>query len=251
MEITPSAAARELEIGEGASPAQPLSAMESLAIATRYANGEAVYRCNDPVEYWYRIVAGAARKSALTADGYRHIVDFLLPGDLFGFGARGLRPFCVEAIVPGTLIVRYPRRSAEQLADSDPRTARAIREAAFDSIARLQRRMVILSRTSAVERVGAFLLEMADRGHGVPSHTVFLPMSRYDIADYLGMAVETVSRALTELRARRAITLRGVRRVQICDRAALEDLAHRLDELRAATPRVTPWTRHKEDDHVC
>jgi CRP/FNR family transcriptional regulator, nitrogen fixation regulation protein len=250
MESTPSASARELEVQDGPSPAEALGAMESLAIASRYANGEAVYRCNDPVEYWYRIVAGAARKSALTADGYRHIVDFLLPGDLFGFGARGLRPFCVEAIVPGTLVVRYPRRSVEQLADSDPRIARGIRESAFDSIARLQRRMVILSRTSAIERVGAFLLEMADRGHGTPPHTVFLPMSRYDIADYLGMAVETVSRALTELRSRRAIVLRGVRRIHICDRSALENLADRLAEFGAPAARVTRWKVGKEDHHV-
>jgi CRP-like cAMP-binding protein len=207
--------------------------MDSLAIPTWYENGEAVYRCNDPVEYWYRVVAGAARTSALTADGSRHIVDFLLPGDLFGFGTRGTRPYCVEAIVPATLIVRYPRRSAEQLADFDPQIARGIREAAFDSIARLQRRMFILARTSALERVSGFLLEIADRSRGAPAHTVFLPMSRYDIADYLGMAVETVSRALTELRARRAIALRGVRRVQICDRSALEDLAGEVRKRRA------------------
>jgi CRP/FNR family nitrogen fixation transcriptional regulator len=230
MDTTPSAQLREFA---ARLPPQPLSAMESLAIPTRYENGEAVYRCNDPVEYWYRVVAGAARTSALTADGSRHIVDFLLPGDLFGFGTRGTRPYCVEAIVPATLIVRYPRRSAEQLADFDPQIARGIREAAFDSIARLQRRMFILARTSALERVSGFLLEIADRSRGAPAHTVFLPMSRYDIADYLGMAVETVSRALTQLRARRAIALCGVRRVQICDRSALEDLADEVRKRRA------------------
>jgi hypothetical protein len=66
-------------------------------------------------------------------------------------------------------------------------------------------------------------------------------MSRYDIADYLGMAVETVSRALTELRHRRAIALRGVRRVQICDRSALEDLADRLSETGALALREARW----------
>jgi CRP/FNR family nitrogen fixation transcriptional regulator len=221
MDVTPSALRRELDFPTAASPGKLPGALECLSVPARYRNGEAVYRPNEPVDYWYRVVFGAARKCASSADGYRHIVDFLLPGDLFGFGARGVRPFCVEAIVPGTLIVRYPRRPAEQLADSDPQIAREIREAAFDSIARLQRRMVILARTSAIERVGAFLLEMADRGRGEASQTVSLPMSRYDIADYLGMAVETVSRALTQLRTRRAISLCGVRRVQICDRPAL------------------------------
>ena len=69
---------------------------------------------------------------------------------------------------------------------------------------------------------------------------MFLPMSRYDIADYLGMAVETVSRALTELRTRRVIALRGVRRVSICDRPALEELVDRLIH----------WEGCKEDHHV-
>jgi CRP/FNR family nitrogen fixation transcriptional regulator len=185
MDVTPSALGRELDFPAVASPGRPLSALERLGAPALYKNGAAVYRCNDPVDYWYRIVVGAARKCAPTADGGRHIVDFLLPGDLFGFGARDVRPFCVEAIVPDTLVVSYPRRDAERLADFDP------------------------------------LLEMADRGHEEPSHTVSLPMSRYDIADYLGMAVETVSRALTELRIRRAIALRGVRSVQIFDRPAL------------------------------
>jgi CRP/FNR family nitrogen fixation transcriptional regulator len=240
MDMTPSAPVRE--VAERMPLERPLTAMESLAISARYANGEAVYRCNDPIEHWYRIVEGAARKCALTADGYRHIVDFFLPGDLFGFNTRRDRSFCVEAIVPGTLIVRYPRRSVELLADSDPQIARGIREAAFDSIARLQRRMIILARTSALERVGAFLLEMSDRSRSGPLQTVFLPMSRYDIADYLGMAVETVSRALTELRARRTISLRGVRRVQICDRAALEDLADRLTDFGEPVYRGNPLT---------
>jgi hypothetical protein len=77
---------------------------------------------------------------------------------------------------------------------------------------------------------------MADRSRISPSHAVFLPMSRYDIADYLGLAVETVSRALTELRQRHTIAFRSVRQVRICDRAALEGFA----EKRAEPPRIHP-----------
>jgi len=79
----------------------------------------------------------------------------------------------------------------ERLADSDSLIARNIREVAFETIARLQGRVVILSRSKALERVSSFLLEMAHRSRIGPSHPVFLPMSRYDIADYLGLAVET------------------------------------------------------------
>jgi CRP-like cAMP-binding protein len=207
-----------------------LGALERLAVVARYEAGEAVYRCNDPIEHWYRVVRGAARKSALSGDGRRHIVDFMLPGDFFGFGLSRPRQFCVEAIFPGTLIARYARTAVERLADSDPVIARNIRELAFEAILRLQGRMVILSRSKALERVSSFLLEMADRSRISPSHAVFLPMSRYDIADYLGLAVETVSRALTELRQRHVIAFRSVRQVRISDRAALEGLAEKLAE---------------------
>jgi CRP-like cAMP-binding protein len=226
--------------------------LERLAVVARYEAGESVYRCNDPIEHWYRVVRGAARRSALSGDGRRHIVDFMLPGDLFGFGLARSRHFCVEAIFPGTLIARYPRMSVERLADADPLIARNIRELAFETIVRLQGRMVILSRSKALERVSSFLLEMADRSRSSES-PVFLPMSRYDIADYLGLAVETVSRALTELRRRHAIAFRSVRQVRICDRAALEGLAEKLAEPPSMCPsrqRTTALARRYETNQL-
>jgi CRP-like cAMP-binding protein len=200
-------------------------ALAQLALPARYTTGESIYRCNDKIEHWYQLVSGAARKSALSGDGRRHIVDFILPSDPFGLAAAGLRRFCVEALVPGTLIARFPRFAAERLADSDPEVSRYIREAAFASIANLQRRMVILGRTSALEKVSAFLLEMADRSQSSPIPAILLPMSRYDIADYLGVAVETVSRTLTDLRSRRMIAFRSARHVRIGDRSSLQELA--------------------------
>jgi CRP/FNR family nitrogen fixation transcriptional regulator len=228
VDISPSTLIREP--AERIPGDRALGELERLAILARYGIGESIYRFNDPIEHWFRIVAGAARKSTLTGDGRRHIVDFILPGDLFGFDAAEGRQFCVETIVPGTLIARYPRRSAERLADADPQIARIVREAAFEAIARLQRRMVTLGRTSALEKVSAFLLEMADRYPTAANQTVLLPMSRYDIADYLAMAVETVSRTLTELRARHTIALGAARQVRICNRGALEEVADRLTE---------------------
>lgn len=196
--------------------------LQQLAVVARYDTDQSIHRYNDPAQHWFRIVAGAARKIALSGDGRRHIVDFLLPGDFFGFCASSQHHFCVETLVAGSLIARFPRRSAERLADSDPQVARHIRQAAFESIARLQRRTLILAGSSAVEKVGAFLLEMANRTGVEQTRWVRLPMSRSDIADYLVMAVETVSRTLTDLRARRAIAYRDARRVQICDREVLE-----------------------------
>jgi CRP-like cAMP-binding protein len=121
-------------------------ALAQCAVLARYTSGESIYRCTDKIEHWYQLVSGAARKSASSGDGRRHIVDFILPRDPFGLAAAGMCHFCVEALVPGTLIVRFPRVAAERLADFAPQVGRYIREAAFTSIVHLQRRMVVLGR---------------------------------------------------------------------------------------------------------
>lgn len=200
------------------------AALERLGTLLQCEMDETVCDCTDGARDWYRVVSGAARRCSLTADGRRQIVDFLLPGDLFGFGPDAIHHISTEVIIGGTTIARYPLRRAEQLAESDPQVGRWVRERAFESISRLQTRMLILGRPSALARVSAFLLDWTSRAHPSPTAAVTLPMSRYDIADYLAMAVETVSRALTALRERQMIALRGTRRLRICDRNALEML---------------------------
>jgi CRP-like cAMP-binding protein len=210
-----------------------LPTLDDLAIESKYRAGEIIYHQHDPAEYWYKVLSGAARKTALMLDGRRHIVMFMLPGDLFGYGDHERHRFSVEAICDGTRIARYPRRRVEALADSDVAVGRVVRDAAFGAIAGLQDRMVLLGRSSALERVGAFLLETAER-LAADNSTVQLPMSRYDIADYLGLSVETVSRAVTSLRERGAIAMNGSRHIEIRDKKALTFGLHR-DHVRAHT----------------
>jgi CRP/FNR family nitrogen fixation transcriptional regulator len=200
----------------------PLGSLESMSTISRFAAGDPIYRSGEPAEFWYRILSGTCRKCAYSPDGSRHIVDFLRPGDFFGFDAQNVHLFSAEAIACDTKIARYPRHSAEQVADSDPQVARRIREMAFGSVLRVERRLVILGRATALEKVSSFLLEMADRFRTRPIGPVTLPMSRYDIADYLAMATETVSRALTNLRQEGVIRLDNVRCLQIRDRESLE-----------------------------
>ena len=205
----------------GSNLVSPLGSLESMSTIARFSPGDLIYLRGDPADFWYRILSGACRKCAYGFDGSRQIVDFPRPGDLFGYDAQEVHAFSVEAIASDTTVARYPRHNAERVADSDPQVARRIRELAFGAVLRVQRRLLILGRATALEKVSSFLLEMADSFRANSGGAVTLPMSRYDIADYLGMAVETVSRALTQLRTRRAIALRGVRRVQICNRPAL------------------------------
>jgi CRP-like cAMP-binding protein len=196
--------------------------MESLGTLRRYSADETVYCQDEAADYWYHLVDGAARKCTQMSDGRRQIVDFLLPGDLFGFHAAARHDCSVECVAPNTTVVRYQRPRMESLMESDPQFARRVREIAFDSMDRMQSRTIMLGCGRALERVCGFLLEMADRRQIETDGTVALPMSRYDIADYLAIAVETVSRSLTTLRSTQVIAFFDTRHFRIVNRKALE-----------------------------
>jgi CRP/FNR family nitrogen fixation transcriptional regulator len=199
-----------------------LEAIEPLAEVISHRRGEGVHR-RDVQSHLYRVVSGVARDCALLADGRRQIVDFLMAGDFFGYTPRDNRQFSVEAVVDDTVVAQYPRHRVEILADSNPRLGRRLREIAFEAASRSQARTLILGRLSALERVGLFLLEMAQRSTDATGTAILLPMSRYDIADYLGLSSETVCRVLTDLKDRGAITFSGAHRVRIVDRVTLSD----------------------------
>ena len=202
--------------------AGPLAQIESFGTLREYAADDTIYRQHETADHWYLIVNGAARKCTQISDGRRQIMDFLLPGDLFGFETADRRKCSVECVAADTAVVRYQRQRMEALMETDPRLARRVRDIAFGSLDRLQSRMILLGCSGALERVCGFLSEMAHRAQQGIEGTVTLPMSRYDIADYLAIAVETVSRSLTTLRSERVITFFDARHFRVVNRQALE-----------------------------
>jgi CRP-like cAMP-binding protein len=192
--------------------------MEALAVVTPCPRGEMIYASGDPVEHWYRIVSGLARECSVTPDGRRQILDFLLPGDFFGFNAREKHPLTVEAADDDTVVARYPREQLERLAETDPQVGRYLREMAFQALSRFQARMLILGRPTALDKITSFLTELAERSSRGPSSSLVLPMSRQDIADYLELSAGAVDRAVTDLRRSGAITLAARDRVTIIER---------------------------------
>jgi CRP-like cAMP-binding protein len=150
-------------------------------------------------------------------------VDLLLPGDFFGFSVEVEYDYTGEAVVTGTVVAAYPRKRVERLADEDHQLARELRQVAFEALSRMQTQLLIVGRVTALEKVGSFILEMSNRLSDEQADRVVLPVSRYDIADYLAMSVETVSRALTDLKHRGLIALSGTRTVRIVNRHALEE----------------------------
>jgi CRP/FNR family nitrogen fixation transcriptional regulator len=201
----------------------PLEKLDPMATIVSFHRGQEICSQDQTVEHWYFLISGAARRCAIRSDGHRQIVDLLLPGDFFGLAFGDHSDATIEAVAENTVVASYPRPRIEVLADTDPKIARELREIAFKALSRMQSQMLILGRITAMEKVGSFILEMAARLSNGESASVALPISRYDIADYLGVSVETVSRALSELKQRGAIRLVSARTVSIVHREALEE----------------------------
>jgi CRP/FNR family nitrogen fixation transcriptional regulator len=199
----------------------PLRAFDALAVIMQRRRGEEICRRGMPADYWYLVISGVARRCAIRADGRRQIVDLLLPGDFFGFASDGESDVTVEAAEEVTAVAAYPCNRIENLAASNPSTAREIRRIADTSLSRLQAQLLILGRVTALQKVGAFILQIAARLSDGDTDKVALPVSRYDIADYLGLSVETVSRSISNFQHRGAIKLLDTRTVNIVDRDAL------------------------------
>jgi CRP/FNR family nitrogen fixation transcriptional regulator len=180
-----------------------------------------IYGEGEPSEYVYKIVSGVVRTHKLLNDGRRQISAFHMPGDFFGLDCDSEYRFTAEAVTSTSLL--FVKRSAlTGLARRDGEVANDLWRMAAAELHRAHDHMLLLGRKSAQERIAAFLLEMAERE--AQSDTVELPMSRLDIADYLGLTIETVSRTLTSLENAAAIELPTTRRVRLCNKAALARL---------------------------
>lgn len=180
-----------------------------------------IYGEGEPAEYVYRVVSGVVRTYKLLNDGRRQISAFHLPGDFFGLDCDEEHRFTAEAVIDAT--VTFVKRSALiSRASCDGEVANHLWRMAAAELHRAHDHMLLLGRKSAQERIAAFLLEMAGRAE--QNDTVELPMSRLDIADYLGLTIETVSRTLTLLENAEAIALPSTRRIRLCNKAALSRL---------------------------
>ncbi len=181
--------------------------------------GEEIYAQDENAELIYLLVSGAVRTSYLLADGRRQIGDFYYPGDVLGVETGAVHRFSAEALGPCEVLALRQVGSAAY----DPgRLERMIWRATSSELRRAQSHMLLLGRTTACEKVARFLLDIAERFRG---EIVALPMSRQDMADYLGLTIETISRMLGRLQADGLVEFVGARRYRIRRLGALEDLA--------------------------
>lgn len=203
-----------------ATPIDPLDQLIGGAQITLAAERE-LHAQGDRAEYCYRVVSGCLRTVKLMEDGRRQVGAFLLAGDCLGFDDLDQHDFAAQAVTE-VVLRRYRRRQVEAQVDRQPALARRLRERAAASLRAAHDRMLLLGRKTASERIASFLLELAARQGG--ARQVMLPMGRVDMADHLGLTVETVCRMLTHLRREGTIGL-APGRVELRDPAALRHLA--------------------------
>ena len=168
------------------------------------------------------VLGGAVRKFALRPNGQRQIIDLIVTGDFLGFSPAD-PAFLLEAVSNDTRIASFAREQIDALAVRFPAVSALMHNCAADAIRRLEHHLLVQSRITAREKVGAYLAAMTRRMKRSRSNTIVLPVTRYDIADHLGIAVETVSRTMTVLRRRGSIALTTPRDIEIRDPAMLSD----------------------------
>lgn len=194
--------------------------IELMGASMSFARNAEIYGDNEPADYLYKVLSGTVRLYKVLADGRRQIGAFYLPGDIFGLEIGDEHTFSAEAITDAKILV-VKRSTVIALAARDNEVARQLWNLTSQELHRLQDHIMLLVKT-AQERVACFLLEMAERMHA--SQALDLPMSRQDIADYLGLTIETVSRTLTQLENAATIEVATSRRIVLRNRSALSRL---------------------------
>ncbi|HET7804009.1 MAG TPA: helix-turn-helix domain-containing protein [Pseudolabrys sp.] len=192
-----------------------------MGVTLPYSQNAEIYGENEPADYVYKVVAGAVRTYKILADGRRQIGAFYLPGDVFGLESDDTHVFSAEAIGDAKILA-VRRSTLMSLAARENEVARELWLMMGHELRRVQDHTMLLIK-SAKERVVGFLLEMAKRIPSISGH-VELPMSRQDIADYLGLTIETVSRSFSDLEDDASIQLMSARKIALRNRRALGQL---------------------------
>lgn len=199
--------------------------LEALHVLARHKvipRGQVVVWEGDVSSLCANIVSGVLKVTSATADGREQIVGLLFPGDFVGQPFRAETSLTVTALSDADLCI-YPRQGFEAVLDDHSKLERMLLQRTMSALDDARARMLSLGRKSAEERVSGFVLEMADRCRADgPQDSFDLPLTRGQMADVLGLTIETVSRQLTNLKGAELIAVRPGRGITILDRAGLE-----------------------------
>lgn len=195
------------------------SALARMGVTMSFAKDEEIFGQDEAADLVYRVLDGAVRTTRVMADGRRQIGDFYMSGDVFGLEPGERHRFAAEAVRDSVILVI--KASALRAAGAD--VERLFREATSRELERAREHVILLGRKTACERVASFLKDLSDMSGG--ARDVDLPMGRQDIADYLGLTIETVSRMLSQLQSGRIVSFCATRRFRVVNPEGLARLA--------------------------
>jgi CRP/FNR family transcriptional regulator, nitrogen fixation regulation protein len=198
-----------------------LGASELMGFIISYSPDAEIYGEEEQAKYFYKVVSGSVRTYKTLQNGRRHIAAFYVPGDVFGLETRGEHTLSADAVAESSLLL-IKRSSLVALAKRNKDVAAQLWTLTAAELRRVQDHIRLFA-LPARERVAGFLVEMAQRL--AADDEIELPMARQDIADYLGLTVETVSRSFTQLERLDAITVRTSRRIVLRNYFALVRLS--------------------------
>ena len=200
-----------------------LDRLNCIVTHARFSPEGAAFYEGDEAEHIFNVTSGCVRLSKMLPDGRRQITGFLWPGDFFGLAFDRSYSYTAEA-VGEVEVCRFPRAKLEALFREYPKLEHRLLSMAGNELIAAQDHMMVLGRKTAQERIATFLILLSRRSvrAGQGENSLDLPMNRADIADHLGLTVETVSRTFTQLRKNKIIDLPDPRSVAILDRARLE-----------------------------
>jgi CRP/FNR family nitrogen fixation transcriptional regulator len=189
----------------------PQDPFEAIGAQVRFDAGQEIYAQEEDADLLYRVLAGSVRRTRLLEDGRRQVGGFYFPGDFFGLEIGGQHRSSAEALDAAQVLV-IQRSALKHHGEDVAQLERMIWLATGLELQRAQDHMMLLTRKSAFERVSGFLLEIGAPARGAWTQ---LPMSRQDIADYLGLTIETVSRMVSQVQAEGLMVFDGARRFRV------------------------------------
>jgi CRP/FNR family nitrogen fixation transcriptional regulator len=198
--------------------------LNTLGTVCHFSRNETIFGEGEEMSASYKVVSGVVRLCRLTADGRRQIAGFRLPGDLIGVEWTEAYEMTAEA-VREVVAVRYARTRLDRLFEERSSVRDHLLAHLRQDLRFAQEHLIMLGCQSATERVASFLLQTARRAGAIDGTIIDMQLGRQDIADYLGLTLETVSRTFTELKERRVIHTPKRRHVIVCSMAKLKALA--------------------------
>jgi CRP-like cAMP-binding protein len=210
------------------SPAQEdIAALQRIALKARWTRNQTIFNDGDPAEHAYKVVSGVVRLCKHTPDGRRQVAAFRLPGEYFGFMEYGDHTFTAEAVTD-VVLMSHPQTQLENLLEQRPGVRRQFHGLMAQRLAELQEQVVLLGRQTAMERVSSLLLTLSQRTGSEDDNIFDVPMSRQDMADYLGLTIETVCRAISDLKKDRVIIAITAQQFRLANGPRMRQLAAQI-----------------------